>query len=164
MKMIKHTKWLLFPLILLVGISANVSAQDIIPISGSETIKTAENSQKNLSGKDRSKIDLILQKTNYMLAQNSIKSSSALESASQTVVSIVPQSPTSVGNCIPFGQNDAYGFQGFIYRNVPAFTLQVGDKIAFDLGSQNDVDTRRTIFFAPANINPGGTMGRALAL
>ena len=73
-----------------------------------------------------------------------------------STVSIVPQASSGVGNCIPFGQNRSFGFQGFVYSNVPAFSMNPGDQISFDLGSQNDVDIRRTIFFAPANINPSG--------
>ena len=67
---------------------------------------------------------------------------------------ITPASPTVVSNCIPFGNNTNFGFTGFIYRNVPAFNLLPGTQFAFDLGSQNDVDIRRNIFFATANKNP----------
>lgn len=69
-------------------------------------------------------------------------------------IDIVPASPTTVGNCIPFGTNTLFGFTGFIYRNVPAFSLGPGSKIAFDLGALNDVDVRRNIYFATANTNP----------
>lgn len=69
-------------------------------------------------------------------------------------IDIVPVSATSVGNCIPFGTNTLFGFTGFIYRNVPAFTVGPGSKIAFDLGALNDVDVRRNIYLATANINP----------
>jgi hypothetical protein len=37
---------------------------------------------------------------------------------------------------------------------VPAFSLEVGDLIAFDLRGANSVAVRRTIFFATANKNP----------
>lgn len=57
-------------------------------------------------------------------------------------------------NVIPFGINTTFGFTGFIYRNVPAFSLEIGDVIAFDLRQANDVAVRRTIFFAAANKNP----------
>mgnify|MGYP001568751560 CR=1 FL=1 len=70
-------------------------------------------------------------------------------------IDIIPGSPTYVSNCIPFGNNTWYGFTGFIYRNVPAFNLTPGSKFAFDLGNLNDVDIRRNIYFAVANINPG---------
>lgn len=69
-------------------------------------------------------------------------------------IDIVPTSPTYVSNCIPFGNNTSYGFTGFIYRNVPAFNLGPGSRFAFDLGRLNDVDIRRNIYFATANINP----------
>ncbi len=70
---------------------------------------------------------------------------------------ITPSTP-GVSNCIPFGQT-TYGFQGFIYRNIPAFNLNPGDKIRFDLGNLNDIDVRRNIYFAAANINPGPWTG-----
>ena len=69
-------------------------------------------------------------------------------------IDIVPASPTVVGNCIPFGNNTTFGFTGFVYRNVPAFELVPGCAFAFDLGRQNNVDVRRNIYFAIANINP----------
>src|SRR5688572_9771965 len=70
-------------------------------------------------------------------------------------VAVEPQSATLVNNCIPFGSNIVFGFTGFIYRNVPAFTLAPGDKIAFDLGRLNGQDTRRDIYFSAASTNPG---------
>src|SRR5439155_25115443 len=69
-------------------------------------------------------------------------------------VRIFPRSPTSVGNCIPFGNNTDYGFTGFIYRGVPAFTVNPGDRMGFDLGALNDVNVQRNIYFSVANKNP----------
>lgn len=69
-------------------------------------------------------------------------------------IDIVPANIVGVGNCIPFGSNAFYAFTGFIYRNVPAFNLQPGGIIAFDIGAPNDVVIRRDIYFATANINP----------
>jgi uncharacterized protein YjdB len=68
---------------------------------------------------------------------------------------IIPGSAPVVENCIPFGNNTSYQFAGFIYRNIPAFHMNVGDRIAFDLGAVNDVDLRRNVFFAVLNKNPG---------
>jgi hypothetical protein len=81
----------------------------------------------------------------------------SIASTTANAIELVPASPTSVSNCFPFGTNtaDVRGFMGFIYRNVPAFELVPGQTIAFDLGARNDVDTRRNIFFAAANKNPG---------
>lgn len=87
----------------------------------------------------------------------------------QASVSVLPADPQSlfVSNCIPFGNNTSFGFTGFIYRNVPAFELRVGDRFAFDLGALNGQDIRRNIYFAVANQNPqpgGAPQGiRALA-
>jgi Zn-dependent metalloprotease/subtilisin family serine protease len=79
---------------------------------------------------------------------------------SGTNVAIIPTSATSIGNCIPFGGNTEYGFTGFIYRDVPAFVLVPGDRLRFDLGFTNNVEVRRNIYIAAANLNPvagGGT-------
>ncbi len=67
---------------------------------------------------------------------------------------IVPAVSDNSNNVIPFGNNVLFGFTGFVYRNVPAFTLDVGDVIAFDLKFPNSVAVRRNIFFATANKNP----------
>jgi hypothetical protein len=60
-----------------------------------------------------------------------------------------------VENCIPFGDNALYApFAGVVYKDVPAFRMNRGDVIAFDLGRENDVPVRRNIWFAVANKNP----------
>jgi hypothetical protein len=84
----------------------------------------------------------------------SISPQSSLSPNSMDIIPIVPASPTFVRNCIPFGNNTSYGFAGFIYRDVPPFTLQPGLTFAFDLGAKNEVDIRRNIYFAAANKNP----------
>jgi uncharacterized repeat protein (TIGR01451 family) len=78
----------------------------------------------------------------------------ALVNGGPTTNRISPASPTTVGNCIPFGGNTDYGFTGFIYRNVPNFSINPGDRLKFDLGAMNDLDIRRNIYIAQANINP----------
>jgi hypothetical protein len=70
------------------------------------------------------------------------------------IVEITPDSPVTVDNCIPLGNNTDFGFCGFIYRDVPAFELVAGNEVAFDLGALNNVDTRRNIYFASAGFNP----------
>ena len=66
-------------------------------------------------------------------------------------VTITPASP-SVSSCFPFGIGNIgwTPYSGFIYQNVPAFNLQPGDIIAFDLGAQNDTDIQLEIAMAPA--------------
>ena len=82
-------------------------------------------------------------------------SGSSIASAGVGVVlKIRPESPVDVGNCIPFGNNTDYGFTGFIYRDIEAFTLPAQHTFAFDLGALNDVATRRNIYFSAANKNP----------
>ncbi len=71
------------------------------------------------------------------------------------VISIVPTGPTELSNCIPFGDNVSFGFTGFMYRNVPAFSVAPGSQISFDLGDLNDIALRRNIYFSVANMNPG---------
>lgn len=77
-------------------------------------------------------------------------------------IEIVPAVSALGNNVIPFGNNVFTGFTGFVYRNVPAFTLDVGDVIAFDLKFPNSVAVRRNIFFATANKNPAAcTLNRS---
>ncbi|MGQ0814784.1 MAG: Ig-like domain-containing protein, partial [Gemmatimonadota bacterium] len=94
----------------------------------------------------------------------SISASSGLASGTAAVtvvgvtssvgVLIVPQQILGVGNCFPFGGNTFHQFMGFMYRNVPPFSVQPGDRIAFDLGALNSQQARRNIFFSVANKNP----------
>jgi len=84
----------------------------------------------------------------------------SFNSNSQTVVSVTPSSTTGVGNCYPFGGTTYYGaMMGFIYRNVPAFSVNVGDKIRFDMGAVNPTAVKRNIYFSAANINPAAYSG-----
>jgi hypothetical protein len=69
-------------------------------------------------------------------------------------VEIVPAVGTNFANIVPFGNNVVFGYTGFVYRNVPAFALEVGDVVAFDLWVPNSAAVRRNIFFATANKNP----------
>ena len=74
-----------------------------------------------------------------------------------TTVSLLGNS-TSMSNCIPFGSNyqatpPDSEFMGFVYQNVPAFSLQAGDTIAFDLGLQNDYDIVMDVALATAASN-----------
>jgi hypothetical protein len=82
-------------------------------------------------------------------------SGSAIASADVgNMLKVRPGSAVQVNNCIPFGNNTDYGFTGFIYRDLPAFTLPGGHTFGFDLGGLNDVATKRNIYFATANKNP----------
>jgi hypothetical protein len=92
--------------------------------------------------------------TEGALADQDIPSISQQSHLGPNSIDIIPASPTSVSNCIPFGTNTDFGFTGFIYRDVPPFTLRPGLKFAFDLGAENDVDIRRNIYFAVPNKNP----------
>ena len=83
-----------------------------------------------------------------------VSGSSPASAGVGNVVKIRPGSQATVGNCIPFGNNTDWGFTGFIYRDIPAFSLPAGHTFAFDLGALNDVPTRRNIYFSAANKDP----------
>ncbi len=75
-------------------------------------------------------------------------------------ITISPNEPT-VGNCFPFGQgaiNDSSWppFAGFIYKNIPPFSLKPGDILAFDLGEVASADVHLDIELAATTSN-GGT-------
>jgi hypothetical protein len=81
-----------------------------------------------------------------------------------TTVNVTPDMPATVGdNCFPFGLGgDESGerwtpYMGFVYKDVPAFQLKTGDKLAFDLVAMNDVDVQVKIEFAPTTGNGGDT-------
>jgi hypothetical protein len=72
-------------------------------------------------------------------------------------LTIAPASP-SVENCYPFGLGDPTQwppFMGFVYKNIPAFNLQIGDTLAFDLGAQNDSNIQLQIEMAATTVNGG---------
>lgn len=74
-------------------------------------------------------------------------------------VTIMPDDP-EVSNCWPFGNSseggDGWGpYMGFVYQNVPAFTLKAGDVLAFDLGAMNTVDVQVDIELAGTTSNGG---------
>ncbi|MEK9660202.1 MAG: hypothetical protein VW644_00435, partial [Alphaproteobacteria bacterium] len=57
----------------------------------------------------------------------------------QAATITVQGNTTGVGNCIPFGCPGSYApTMGFVYKNIPSFTLDIGDVIAFDTGGIND--------------------------
>ena len=104
--------------------------------------------------------------TNLLGAVISSNAALALWLSGGPAVSVVPASQTRVENCIPFGANSDYGFTGFIYRDIPAFSIRPGDRLRFDLGLMNDLNVRRNIYLSRANINPlpGGSSQNVSAL
>jgi hypothetical protein len=78
-------------------------------------------------------------------------------SAQASTVTINPASPElGAGNGFPFGQANIWTPNaGFVYKNVPAFSLKPGDKVAFDLGLQNNVDIQLQIDMAATTVNGG---------
>ena len=84
---------------------------------------------------------------------------STFSTANATVTKIEGNS-SDMSNCIPFGgwssANSSTPYMGFIYKNIPAFSLAVGDTIAFDLGAENDQAIVMDIALAATTSN-GGT-------
>ena len=76
-----------------------------------------------------------------------------------TTVNINPAGPNSGPNEFPFGRSDVWPQMGFVYKNIPAFNLKVGDTIAFDLGAQNNVDIQLQIRMAATTVNGGDIPG-----
>ena len=64
-----------------------------------------------------------------------------------------------VENCLPFsaGANQYNNFKGFIYKNIPSFSLSTGDIIAFDVAVKNDVIVELDIAFATTISNGSDT-------
>ena len=80
----------------------------------------------------------------------------AISSVNGATVTIAPNEP-GISNCFPFGAGGGWTpYMGFIYQNVPAFNIQPGDILAFDLGLQNDTDIQLDIAMASTLVN-GGT-------
>ncbi len=75
------------------------------------------------------------------------------------VLTIEPRQP-SVQSCLGLGAGSNFfgttPTMGLVYRDIPPFELQVGDRLAFDLGAVNDFDIGTDIEFAPTTVN-GGT-------
>jgi hypothetical protein len=77
-------------------------------------------------------------------------------------LTIAPEDP-SVSNCWPFGQGgpgeDWTPYFAFFYKNIPAFKLKKGDRLAFDLGAPNiedpSSDIQMDIAMAPTTTNGG---------
>lgn len=54
------------------------------------------------------------------------------QTATADILTVTPSNP-GVGNCFPFGDGNGWTpYMGFIYQDIPAFTIVPGDEIAFD--------------------------------
>jgi len=75
-------------------------------------------------------------------------------------ITIEPDAP-SVGNCFPFGGDDDPGdpfdpYAGFVYQDIPAFSMAPGDTIAFDTSNiENNVAIELDIELAATTVNGG---------
>jgi hypothetical protein len=76
------------------------------------------------------------------------------QAATTTVAAAAPgSSPT--GNAWPFGQASWGNHMGFIYKNVPAFSLKAGDTISFDLVLANEQVPQLEIGMAQTTVSGG---------
>lgn len=78
--------------------------------------------------------------------------------AATTITTTPAAAPGTPDNCWPFGvgPDSTWGpFAGFVYQNIPAFQLKVGDTIGFDLGAVNDADVQVDVAFAATTANGG---------
>jgi hypothetical protein len=80
--------------------------------------------------------------------------------AGAATITTTPATLGTPGNCFPFGIGGGGGQPwepnaGFVYKNIPAFQLNLGDTIGFDLGAVNDVDVQLDVAFAAATSNGG---------
>jgi hypothetical protein len=84
-------------------------------------------------------------------------------SAQGSTVLVNPANPEGgSGNNFPFGVGNIWPpYAGFVYKNVPAFSLKPGDKAAFDLGVQNDVNIQLQIDMAATTTNGGDVQSPA---
>lgn len=78
--------------------------------------------------------------------------------AHASIFTVEGSNTVQVGNCIPFGCPGYYDpYMGFVYKNLPAFSVNAGDKIAFDTGAVNDNPLQFNIFLGSTTSN-GGTI------
>jgi hypothetical protein len=88
-----------------------------------------------------------------------IVAASPSHAAAETTITVFPAAP-QLNNCWPFGLASGGLTWGphlaFIYRNIPAFELKAGDRVAFDTHAPNDTDIGLHIAMARTTVN-GGT-------
>ncbi len=86
--------------------------------------------------------------------------------ATPRTITVGPTGPPSTGNCYVFGMGGNNGspwtpFAAYVYQNIPAFQLKVGDTLAFDTNAVNDTDVQLDIALAATTSNGGDTPGQA---
>lgn len=80
----------------------------------------------------------------------------AARDAGAVVLAYEAQTPQGPANCFPFGMGFAMPtYIGFVYRDIPAFTVNAGDAIAFDLGLPNDANIILDLAMATTSVNGG---------
>jgi hypothetical protein len=78
------------------------------------------------------------------------------------MVTVAPQNPAVV-NCYPFGTGNLSTwppYAGWIYKNLPPFTIERGDLLAFDLGLKNDIPMQIEIAMAATAANGSFQQGQ----
>ncbi|MEE4217281.1 MAG: hypothetical protein V2I48_06715 [Xanthomonadales bacterium] len=73
------------------------------------------------------------------------------------ILTVTPSNP-EVANCYPFANADSWTpYMGFIYQNIPAFTIAPGDEIAFDTGLLRDGPPVQLAIHMVATTTNGGS-------
>ena len=86
----------------------------------------------------------------------------AASAATPKTITVGPSGPPSLANTFPFGRGDLWTpFMGFVYQNIPAFQLKVGDTLAFDTNQVNDADVQLDIALVSAVSNGSDVQGQA---
>jgi hypothetical protein len=81
--------------------------------------------------------------------------------ATPRTVTVGPTGPAATGNCFPFGIGNTWTpFAAFIYKNIPAFELKVGDTLAFDTNAVNEADVQIDIALGAASSNGSDVHGQ----
>src|SRR5262249_48854764 len=78
----------------------------------------------------------------------------ATGAAQATTLTINPVSPTGATS-FPFGKGVTWPQMGFVYKNIPAFSLKAGGHVAVDLGPPNDANIQLQIDMSATTVNGG---------
>jgi hypothetical protein len=89
-----------------------------------------------------------------------VASPAAAQTEQRGPLTVAPAAPTPGGSCFPFGIGASAGagwgpFYALFYQNIPAFRVDPGDPLAFDLTAANEVTPQMEIAIARATTNPG---------
>lgn len=76
--------------------------------------------------------------------------------AKAVTISITPAAPINGGTCHPLAEGKVATYPaGFNYKNLPAFELQIGDTISFDMNGVNEQNIQLDIEMGATTVNGG---------